>query len=96
MPELQNNHTLLLPEREEKDQPIEVVQMEHELLQTAVSIPFLFFFIILKLFSCIYALFAAGLKAITSNKRGNGVNSSPIGYGLRTGAKAIRVGSGIV
>ena len=39
--------------------------MEHELLQTAVSIPFLFFFIILKLFSCIYALFAAGLKAIT-------------------------------
>ena len=41
--------------------------MEHERLQTAVSIPFLFlfFFIILKLFSCIYALFAAGLKAIT-------------------------------
>ena len=95
MPELQNNHTLLLPEREEKQQLTKVVQMEHELLQTAVSIPFLFFFIILKLFSCIYALFAAGLKAITSNKRGNGVNSSPIGYSLRTGAKATTVGSGI-
>ena len=25
-----------------------------------------------------------------------GVNSSPIGYGFRTGAKAIQVGSGIV
>ena len=96
MRELQNNNTLLERAREKQQQLTEVMQMEHELLQTAVSIPFLFFFIILKLFSSIYALFAAGLKAITSNKRGNGVNSSPIGYGLRTGTKAIRVGSGIV
>ena len=87
---------MVLLEREVNQQLIEVSQMEHKRLQTEVSIPFLFIFIILKLFSCIYALFAAGLKAITSNKRGNGVNSSPIGYGLRTGAKAIRVGSGIV
>ena len=86
----------MLREAKEKQQEVLSMQMELERLEPLVSIPFLFIFIILKLFSCIYALFAAGLKAITSNKRGNGVNSSPIGYGLRTGAKAIRVGSGIV
>ena len=86
----------MLREAKEKQQEVLSMQMELERLEPLVSIPFLFIFIILKLFSCIYALFAAGLKAITSNKRGNGVNSSPIGYCLRTGAKAIRVGSGIV
>ena len=61
--ELQNNLTLLTRECEEKQKQIDELQMEHELMQTAVSSLISFFLIILTVFGCKQTLFAIGFKA---------------------------------